>query len=134
MSQENVDIVRSFIDEVGATPETAVARLADDAELVPRPAGLSRLVGGGSQGPAGFARQVAEIADQFAEYEICPEQLRPVGDRVVAALQRRARSARSTAPIRDRFAQVFTLREGMIARIDSYSSFDEALEAAERSA
>jgi ketosteroid isomerase-like protein len=48
---------------------------------------------------------------------------------VVAALRCQARSARSPVPLADRFAQVFTLRDGKIVRIQSYPSFDEALEA-----
>jgi ketosteroid isomerase-like protein len=72
---------------------------------------------------------VALRDDQFAEYEVRPEQLRPVGDHVVAALRRQATSARSPVALADRFAQVFTLREGKIVRIQSYPSFDEALAA-----
>jgi ketosteroid isomerase-like protein len=124
MSQENVEIVSAFF---AAAPEPAYeAFLADDVEFVP----FTRLAGGGSRGPAGFSRQIAEMADQFAEYEVQPEQLRPIGDHVVASLQRRARSPRSPAQITDRFAQIFTVRDGKIVRIQSFPSFGEALEAA----
>jgi ketosteroid isomerase-like protein len=125
MSQRNVQIVSAFFDAAGEVGEAAEAFLAEDAEFVP----FTRLAGSGSRGPEGFTRQVAEIADQFAEYEVRPEQLRPAGDHVVAALRRQARSARSPVPLADRFAQVFTLHEGKIVRIQSYPSFDEALEA-----
>ena len=125
MSQRNVQIVSAFFDAAGDVGEAAEAFLAEDAEFVP----FTRLAGSGSRGPEGFAQQITEIADQFAEYEVRPEQLRPAGDHVVAALRRQARSARSPVPLADRFAQVFTLREGKIVRIQSYPSFDEALEA-----
>ena len=123
MSQENVEIVAAFFE--AATSNEHEAYLADDVEFVP----FTRLAGR-SRGPEGFTRQIAEIADQFAEYEVRAEQLRPVGDRVVAALQRRARSTRSPVPLTDRFAQVFTLLDREIVRIQSYPSFSEALEAA----
>ena len=80
MSQRNVQIVSAFFDAAVDVGEAAEAFLAEDAEFVP----FTRLAGSGSRGPEGFTRQITEIADQFAEYEVRPEQLRPAGDHVVA--------------------------------------------------
>ena len=128
MSQENVEIVRAFfaaaLDQPGAQAQTY---LADDVEFIP----FTRLAGP-TRGPLGFIDQIAEIADQFAEYEVRPERLEAVGNLVVADLRRTAKSKRGPAEISDRFAQVFTLRDGKITRIKSFPSFADALEAARR--
>jgi ketosteroid isomerase-like protein len=127
MSRENLEIVRRFFE--GALDDRdrdSPAYLAEDLEFIP----FTRLAGPASQGPRGFVQQVAEVADQFAEYQVRPQRLEQVGDLVVADLRREARSERSPAIISDRFAQVFTVRDGRITRIESYPSFAEALEAA----
>ena len=124
MSQQNVEIVRAFFDAALVTPEDAAAFLADDAEFLP----LGHF-GAAAPGPQGFHQRIADISDQFAEYEVRPTEFRARGDLVAVALERHARSARSTVDLTDRFAQVFGLRDGEIVRIESYPSFDEALEA-----
>jgi ketosteroid isomerase-like protein len=119
MSQENGEIVRAFFAD-----EFDPGRyLADEAEFIP-------LMGDRSRGPRGFLGQITDMADQFEAYEVKPERLREAGDVVVADLRRKATSKRSPALIEDRFAQVFTLREGKVIRIESFPTFEEALEAA----
>jgi ketosteroid isomerase-like protein len=102
------------------------AHLADDVEFVP----FRRLAGAGSRGPEAFTRYIREIATQFAEYEVELERLRCADDQVVVDVRREARSARCPVPLTDRFAQVLTLRDGKIVRIEAYPTFDAALEAA----
>jgi ketosteroid isomerase-like protein len=126
MSQENVEIVRAFFEAALDDPDAGgQVYLADDVEFIP----FTRLAGP-SRGAPGFMRQIADISDQFENYEVRPERLQEVGDLVVADLRREARSKRGPAVISDRFAQVFTLRDGKITRIKSLPSFDEALKAA----
>jgi ketosteroid isomerase-like protein len=102
------------------------AYLADDVEFVP----FRRLAGAGSRGPKGFTRYIREIAKQFAEYEVKLDRLRCADDQVVVDVRREARSARCPVPLTDRFAQVLTLRDGKIARIEEYPTFEWALETA----
>ncbi len=129
MSQENVEVV-SNVEIVTAFLQGGEhgdeAYLADDVEFVP----FRRLAGAGSRGPKAFTRYIREIAAQFADYEVEPERLRPAGDQVAVLFRRQARSARCPVQLTDRFAQVFTLRDGKIARIQACPSFEAALEAA----
>src|SRR5262245_721679 len=125
MSQENVEIVRAFFAAALDDPKSSGhAYLAEDVVFIP----LGRLTGS-SEGPRGFVGCITDIADQFDEYEVRPERLQGAGDLVVADLRRETRSKRSPALITDRFAQIFTVREGKITRIRSVPSFVEALEA-----
>jgi ketosteroid isomerase-like protein len=119
----NVEIVTAFFAGGEHGDE---AYLADDVEFVP----FRRLAGPGCRGPKAFTRYIRGIAEQFAEYEVSPERIRSAGDRVVVDVRRRARSARSAVPLIDHFAQVLTLRDGKIVRIQAYPSFETALAAA----
>ena len=119
----NVEIVTAFFAGGEHGDE---AYLADDVEFVP----FRRLAGAGCRGPKSFTRYIRGIAEQFAEYEVVPERLRSAGDQVVVDVRRQARSARSSVPLIDHFAQVLTLRNGKIVRIQAYPSFDTALKAA----
>jgi len=119
----NVEIVTAFFAGGEHGDE---AYLADDVEFVP----FRRLAGAGCRGPKAFTRYIRGIAEQFAEYEVVPEQLRSAGDQVVVDVRRQARSARSSVALIDHFAQALTLRNGKIVRIQAYPSFDTALKAA----
>src|SRR5215210_6695988 len=126
MSQTNVEIVRAFfaaaIDDPEAGPQAYLSR---DVEFIP----FTRLASP-SEGALSFLGRISDIADQFEDYEVQPERLADAGDLVIADLRRQARSRRGPALITDQFAQVFTLRDGKITRIQSLPSFAEALEAA----
>jgi len=126
MSQENVEVVSAFLEESLRDPEQRGSRyLAGECEFHPfsHPHGPAR-------GPAGFRSRVAELAAQFDTYEVRPDRLEQVGELVVAELRREARSKRGPAMIRDRFSQVFTVHDGKIVRVDSFSTFREAFKAA----
>jgi ketosteroid isomerase-like protein len=58
------------------------------------------------------------------------EELIPRDDGVLTLVIARARGRASGVTIEDRVAQLFTLRNGKIARMQSYSDREEALEAA----
>jgi len=127
MSQENVEIVRAFLEAALLDPEEAAqSYLAADLEFSP----FSH-PDGPAQGPGGFMHRVEEISAQFETYDVRPDRLEQVGELVVADLRREARSKRGPAIISDRFSQVFALRDGKVVRIDSFPTFREALEAAQ---
>ena len=124
MSEKNIEIVRAFFQAALDDPQDGVkAFLADEVEFFP----FSQIARP-SLGPEGFMNRIADIADQFERYEVRPERIQGVGDLVVADLRREAKTWRGPAVISDRFAQVFTLREGKITRIRSLPSYAEALE------
>jgi ketosteroid isomerase-like protein len=122
MSEENVEIVRAFFEEALLDPENGGNKyLAEDVEYVP----FSRMASP-SRGPAGFLDQIADIADQFEIYEVQAERLEEVGGRVVADLRRRAKSKRGPVEVTDRFAEIFTLHDGRIVRIQALPTVEEA--------
>ena len=126
MAQENLEIVRAFFEAALQDPDEAAQRyLATDLEFSP----FSH-PDGPAQGPRGFMQRVDELSAQFETYDVRPDRLEQVGELVVADLRREARSKRGPALIRDRFSQVFSLRDGKVVRIESFPTFREALHAA----
>jgi ketosteroid isomerase-like protein len=119
MSESAIEAVNAFFDE----PFGEGTMLAADLEFI-------TLSGETAFGPEGFARALDDIAEQFRDYEVWPETLLPVrDDTVIAVLERKGITHRGDAPITDRFAQVFTVRDGWITRIQSYRTLEEAREA-----
>jgi ketosteroid isomerase-like protein len=65
----------------------------------------------------------------FEDYECHALDPLTAGERVVVTVEERAKGRRSGAPIERRHAQIWTLREGKVVRIQSLASRAEALEA-----
>ena len=124
MSHENVEIVRAFVEAAGRDPKEGSSYFADDLEFI------RRHLDGPARGPAGFMSRVEELSSQFETYNVRAERLEQVGELVVADLRREATTKRGPAVIEDRSSQIFTLHDGEIVRVESFSTFDEALEAA----
>jgi ketosteroid isomerase-like protein len=119
MSASAIETVAAFFEE----PFGVGTMLAADLEFIP-------LDGEVAFGPDGFARVLDEFAEQFANYDVWPEELVPVDDEtVIALLVRSGTTHRGDMPITDRFAQVFTVNDGWITRIHSYRTADEARQA-----
>jgi ketosteroid isomerase-like protein len=111
-----------IVEEFFASRRTADAShlLAPDVEFLP----LTREA---TFGPEGFERSLADIADQFRDYDVWPGELVPYGPAtVIAVLNRRGVTHRGDVPIEDRFAQVFTVEDGQITRIQSFKTLEDA--------
>ena len=63
-------------------------------------------------------------------YHVVPVELIDVGDKVVAVVQMEGTGPVSQIALDDRFAFVFTLRDGRIVREQAFRNREEALEAA----
>jgi ketosteroid isomerase-like protein len=126
MSQENVEVVRSFYDAYMAeNPSRAEAVLDPEFEFIPAP--TSHMIA--SHGPKEFNRLLADMMNQFESYAVVPDEFIEAGDdRVVVSLQRKAKS--HGVEVEDRLAHLLTVRGGRIRRIASFSGLAEALEAA----
>jgi ketosteroid isomerase-like protein len=126
MSQENVEIVRSWFEAYEREDHDGwKALLASDVEFLPL-----GLMGGSTSGVDNVARSISEFAGTFDSYSVSPEAFYEGGDQVVVAFHRSARSARSPASLEDQFAQWLTLRDGRIVRMQSFRRVHDALEAA----
>ena len=113
-----VDIVEEFFASRRTADSTRL--LAPEVEFLP----LTREP---AFGPDGLERSLADIADQFRDYDVWPGELVAHGpETVIALLNRRGVTHRGDVPIEDRFAQVFTVEDGRITRIQSFKTLDDA--------
>ena len=129
MSQENVEIVRAGYERFAATGEF-VADLATDDFVW----SMANFHGWHEQqtyeGIAGARAFLSEWMDAWEDWEHEVEALHDAGDRVVGLIYQRLTSKTVGTPVEMSFAQVFTLRDGKLARMEMYSERDEALAAA----
>jgi len=120
MSQENVEIVRRFVEsdlDEGWTDA--------DPDIVWNP-----LEGPQVQGPDAASASLARWESAWNEYEVIFEQFVDAGDRVLVTLRVRGRGRGSGVEVEARYHTVYTLRDGVIVRMDEYDVRSEALEAA----
>jgi ketosteroid isomerase-like protein len=124
VSDENVEIIRRgyahFIatGEINAHPDLVwdVSRLGWPDQQV-------------YAGVEGAMRFNAEWAAAWDDWELEVEDCLDAGERVIAIVNQRGRSKATGIPVDMRFAQVWTLRDGVGIRMQMYASVEEALEA-----
>jgi ketosteroid isomerase-like protein len=73
---------------------------------------------------------LAEWLEGFELWSIEVEEVVDAGDRVVAFVRQRASPKHGGPEVEMRLAQVWTFREGLLARMELYADRDAALEAA----
>ena len=81
-------------------------------------------------GIAGMEAFLADWTDPWDDWRLEVEALHDAGDQVVAVLRQHGRSKLTGMPLDMRFAQVWTFRDGLHARMDMYSDVDEAMRTA----
>ena len=85
---------------------------------------------GNYHGHAGLTKWLQDWGSAWESWEVEPAQLVDAGDFVVAVFTMVARGKGSGASATRRNATVNTVRNGMVSRIDYYTTEDEALAAA----
>ena len=135
MSQANVEIVRRSFEafraglergdpEIGLDPEA----VANDFEWVAAEPLDGRSVW---YGLAGFVEFTRNWTEEFEDWSIRVERLIDAGDdRVVALTHQWATGKGSGVPVELDLGQVWELEAGHVARVTSYLTHAEALEAA----
>jgi ketosteroid isomerase-like protein len=83
-------------------------------------------------GHAGVRRFVEQWTDVLRELHVRQEELIEEGDCVVARMHYVGRGRGSGVPVEARVYQVFSFRDGLVARIDEFYDREQALEAARR--
>jgi ketosteroid isomerase-like protein len=79
-------------------------------------------------GRHGLQRALDDMADQFRTYDVHASRFVTVDDAtVVVDLTRSAVTHRGDVPVTDRFAQLFSLRDGRVVRVQSFRTVDDAL-------
>jgi ketosteroid isomerase-like protein len=130
MSQENVEIVRELYERFDETHQPVAEMLAPDFAW-----DMSTFVGWPEDpvyyGADGMARFLATWLENFEDWEVRLERLLDAGnDDVVAFVWQRARSTESGVAVEMSLAQIWTVRDGLAARMQMYADRAEALEAA----
>jgi ketosteroid isomerase-like protein len=121
MSHENVEIVRRFL-----IVDVDEALTYADPGIVWNP--IEELP---TQGHDAVRASLARWKAEWDDYEVLPEEFVDGGDRVLATVRVRGRGRGSGVEIDARFYDLYTLRDGMIIRMDQFTERSQALEAAE---
>ncbi|MET0810172.1 MAG: nuclear transport factor 2 family protein [Thermoleophilaceae bacterium] len=127
MSQENVEIVRRFYAQDEARMRDCAPWLHPDLEIIPSADFPEQAV---LHGFEGFMQWVTRWPGMVEGYELTPERFWARGPLVVVALRERGAAGRSGVPIDNRYGNIWTLLDGLVVRIQVFSSLQEALEAA----
>jgi ketosteroid isomerase-like protein len=128
MSQDNVEIVRQAWD---AWLRGELPRLFDhfDADVVWDTSHFRNWPEPVYRGRAGVERFLGEWLAVWDEYEMRVDGLVAGPDgRVVSLIHHRGKGRESGLPLDMRMAQVTTIRDGKITRVDNYDDRAEALE------
>jgi ketosteroid isomerase-like protein len=124
---ESVDIVRGIHEKLmhGADP-LELGVLAPDFEYVSPPDAMEP---GVQRGEEGLRRVMATLEEVYAERRFDVERFLEAGDRVVVLGRLTMVGRASGVTLRAEGAQVWTLRDGLVARIEWFLTQAEALRA-----
>jgi len=127
MSQKNVKLVQSAFDAYFRGDEPALLELvAADVLITQFPEQVDVR---DYHGHEGFRQVMTEWIGSWEDWSIEILGARELGDLVLATARQRGRGIVSGAPMDAEAIFVFTVREGLIARWQMFSSEEQALEA-----
>jgi len=127
MSQETVEIVRAVYAAVESGDlATANSYIHPDIEFHTY---INSPEAGVYLGKEAVLNYNATLFAQFESLRIEVEELVDAGDRVIAVTTQHAVPKGGNQEIDVHFAEVWTIRDGLLAERDSYPTKDEALEA-----
>jgi uncharacterized protein len=126
VSQENVETVRRGYEAWNRGDLDQIGRMiADSFEW--REA--SEVPGAGThRGRAEFDHYLRSFSHFWHEFEFEPIEIRAAGDRVLAVVTERGRSAHNDIEVSQLFVHVWTLREGKAVRLEGFYDKAAALE------
>ena len=128
MSQENVEVVRQWIDAFNRGGVEAALRFLDP-EIEWITTGLF-VEPGTYRGHEGVLQYIGGAAAEFEDVHSEPHELIDAGEEVVVPVRISGRGRHSGAPVDLKMTIVASLRDGMIVRIRNYAEKADALEAA----
>ena len=128
MSEQNVEIVRAILDEWGrGNFRAGTERFDADTTLVLR---SDFPEAGGHHGPEGIRAYMQRFLGAWEKVVIKGEEFIAAGDSVVVAVHQVATGKGSGAPVEMRYFQVWSLRGGVVLRMESIIERSDAFEAA----
>jgi ketosteroid isomerase-like protein len=127
MSKDNVETFRRLVDAVNRRDLDGVLRCMDPAvEFIPRRAAVQ----GAYRGHDGVRDYLADTLENFDLYEVHNEEIRDLGDRVLAFDTLRIRGKESGVEVSVPTAIVAMFRDGKIVRFEDFGERSKALKAA----
>jgi ketosteroid isomerase-like protein len=127
MSQENVEIVRRAIEVFNRDgPEAATMFFDPEVEWHDLP---EQPDAGVHHGRGGFLEAVEQFAGGLEDLQVAVDEIFAHEDQVVTNHRSAARGGGSGATFEQRGAGVWTLRDGLIARVEWFGTEGEALKA-----
>src|SRR5919198_1844 len=110
--------------------ELALVRYAPDVEYEFNP-GLQTLgLGGTFQGHEGMLEAFGKLAEAWESWELEPTYVVDLGDRLLTLGFNRSHARASGVQLEQEFAQLVTMREGLVAHHIAFFSWEEGLRAA----
>ncbi len=130
MSAENVQIVRRALEAWEEGDLKAAAALLDPDIAWRMPSNLPET--GTYRGREEVVRRLEDFLEAWGELTIAVEELIDAGDRVVALVRYSGMGQESGVQVSGRAtdAQVWTLRDGRVVRVELYGGTEEALDVA----
>jgi len=128
MSSQNIEIVRRGLEAFNnGDIQQLLGFLHPDFEAVVPPAFSAEP--DTYSGHDGARRYFETFWDVMEEIRFQPERFWDAGECVVVAMRLTAKGRRTAIPVEQRFAQVWTIRDGKAAAVRTYTSDGEALNA-----
>ncbi len=127
MSQENVEVVRRIYEAFGRGEADAALAYFDDEVVMDASHRVDGRVGHGQQELISILAEWLGAWDDWRE-EV--EEIRDLGDRVMVTSTQRGRGKGSGVEWENRFAMLYEIRRGKVARWTIYDDLSDALEAA----
>ena len=128
MSEENVEIVRSFYRAWARDEVPGPVELMDPEIEYVNPAGA--VEPGTRRGLAAFSSAVEKVFEGWESWQMEPEKFTAEGDQVAVVVSYRARGRGSGVEVEGRESALWTLRDGKVWRYAWFHRPEEALEAA----
>jgi ketosteroid isomerase-like protein len=127
MAASNVEIVRRMYDAFhGGDFEGALAHYHPEVEV----GATSSVDGGPGRGREALAAMIGRWVSAFDDWSEEIEEMREVGGAVLVVALQRGRGRDTGIELETRYALLYWVRDGLIARITLYRDRDEALAAA----
>jgi ketosteroid isomerase-like protein len=126
MSEQNVELIRAGFEAHNRGDMDALTQLYDDDVV------FETLLLGTHHGNEAIRLIYEENRKTLAGYTVDPVELIDAGDKVVAVAQVNGTGPASQIAMedRDRFAFLFTIRDGRVIREQAFRNREEAIEAA----
>jgi ketosteroid isomerase-like protein len=129
MSEENVEVFRRSVAAFNERDEDAINDLfTEDFEFIPYLAALVETTT--YRGRDGLRQYFEDAEAAWENFDVRVDEIRDLGDRVIAFGEIRGRGRGSGLEVRVSLAWVADFRQGKFRRLQSFGDATEALEAA----